>query len=331
MPESAAIGELITWLKSVDTGRPLTKPLQVLNSEVLKQITPIFYGLKEQYSDPTELLRQTFTLIDDIVTNPRDPQTVLQRYQESLTIYQQKREKDLATLEERAKDTRYLRQATTLQGITLAYFDVRGLNISSGGMAVAEKATGSDVIILIDSLMASEFPDAPLGTEIVIKATNADANLETALAERLQTSEMLFGKGFKLKKTYGGHPGIIASPPDSGSELQPDTIWVALQRYFNVPRYSKAEFTQKAYTIADKLQIGQGLPYLFLPPSDQYSLAQWQMQLTLPHESGGVVAITINEQELPLYETSLTDDPVFNRRLLAQKTVVSEPEAVAIN
>lgn len=322
--------ELVDWLKSVDMGHEPTQPPKLFNPAVLQLITPIFYALKLDTTDRQSLLKKSVELLDVALQNPKDSAPLLEKYHIELAKLQIKRREDFQKLETRAKQPEFLKKATTLTGVKLAYFDVRGLDVESGGLTVAERETDADVIFLIDKIMDPEDQTKVLGTQLIIKATDSastDQNKDaiSALTQRLQTSEMLFGKGFKITRTYGGHPGIISSPAWLGSDLQPENTWMALQKYFNSPRYSQEGFTKKAYQIAEKVGVEKGIPQLFLPPSDEYSLAEWQMQFNIPSQSGSFQIIRLNESDIPLYESCLTNDGEKNKQLLLQKTIVSEP------
>lgn len=330
LPNSAVLVELLAWLKQVDTrDEESEETFAALDAKTMKLFTPIFYGLKLRIRDPKTLLEKSVALLDDLLASSADVAAIETKYQVERELYNQKRREDFQILEERAKDARFLKQATTVTGVKLAYFDIRGLNIHSQALFVATKHTGADVVFLIDTVVNPEAANEAIGTQFIIKATRDAAKIETTLSERLQTSEKLFGKGFQITKKYGGHPGFISTPVDMGSDLDPSNVWVSLQQYFNVPRYSEAEFEEKSRQVAQKLETRQGLPYLFVPPDNPYSLAEWQMVLRLPIKTGGQVVITLSESDLPLYESLLTDDVDKNRDLLSRKTVVSEPKEVA--
>lgn len=336
-PQKAALADLVRWLKTADTGNP-SKKLQALSNDSLRLITPILYGLKLQNLPPNELLQQTNELLNLIVTNG-DPNMLRDRYLPQLQMVFRKRKADFVALREQAKDPQKLKTITTFTGTTIAFFDVRGLRVEAGGSSVAFRETSADLVFLIDDVYDPENPDQVVGTQIIIKEprkrdgveTTPETslpNLHTTLAERLTVSEKLFGHGLKLRKTFGGHPGIVAAPAWIGSKLNPEDVWVAIQDFFNAPRYSKTEIDQQALALAEKVGTEKGLVDLAISNAP-HQLAEWHIKLTIPNSKGEQKVVTIPERDLALYQQVLTDNERANQALLLEKTTLTEPEAIA--
>lgn len=332
-PDSQKIRDLVGWLTSVERGKPMKKPLQTLRPEDLSQLTNIFMALKGQHNQPGDLLSNAHILLDNVFNTDENRRPLREIYAQYLSPHQSERGEKFDRLKERAKDKKYLKTTRTQAGINLAYFDVRGLGSEEGAFSVAVEHSDADIVMLIDD--HKDANGEVRGTQIKIKIPkqkeeSQPINLTQLLAERLNTSESLFGKGYEfiVSDSYGGHPGIVGSPRSQGSDLDPEKVWYGISDFFDVPRYSETDFTQKALEFAEKMGTGNIYPNIEIIPSDAYHLSKRAMTIVVP--SGDQPnAITISEDDLPIYEEACTDDISHNQAVLLQKTESKEAEIIS--
>ncbi len=336
-PQAAAIKDFVAWARAAESGTQ-RKQLSTLNSDTLQAWTEIFYALKHKFHHmPAALLSASVNLLDRVLANtPRID--LLENYGHVLNELSEKQHADEVALERRAapeqpENKMFLRTCITMNNVRLGYFDIRGLDIEKGGMEKAFEKTQADIVMLVDD--EKDENGNVIGTQMLIKmakgADEMNMNLRQLLAERMNNNEALFGKGFVFSQTaqVGGHPGIVASAAEVGSGLHAEHLWVALQRFFDVPRYTEETFRSAAAELAKKCGIENYLPQLKVYPSSDFALSEYATQLSLPDSDGQFKTVIITEQDLSLYLSLCTEDIAANRAFIEEKNMQTEPAAVA--
>lgn len=329
--------DLANWIRSVEMHQP-PKQLKELKLENLKPLTEVFYALKYfievnetelSVEKQQQLLISTMTRLMDMVLETNDSLDFEEgMFKSVLEQYRAKLQQDLLTLTEHAKIPGKLKTATSFTAVRLGYLDIRGLRIEKGGFEVVKKNTSADVIMLVDQELDDQ--DNPLGTQIKIQLNPiSDKKIDlTELSNRLNTQEALFGKGFQFSQEYkvGGHIGIIGTAQWTGSELQAEQVWEAVQNYFDSERNSAEEFTKKVLDLSKQLGIDT-FTVLLRPPKTPYELSQHEALFMIPN-NGHQTQVSILEEDLEIYRQLLKGDPSEKQKILLSGSSISEPEAV---
>lgn len=349
-PLKTPLLDLNNWFKAEESNLPqaekdgLKGKLSTLTVKAMKLITPLFYALKHEHPDVSEatiLLKKCVEMLD-LVIEGKKSEELEQTFQSELEQSERARSSDTSALRERAKDERFLKSATTMNGFKLAYFDVRGLDIKSDAFSVVSEQMDAQIVMLISDEHNNE--NEIIGTKYLIKVPKsqqafAETNkidVHAILADRLDISESLYGKGyaFASQKHFGGHEGaggVVGSAQGLGSALDAEALWHSLQRFFDVRRYSKTQFKQEAQNLATLIGTDQYAPEILQPPANEMSLAEWHITIRVPTDdnSGEEVVVTLSEAELALYTQFLKPNDVsFNRSFLRKKSLTNEPPEV---
>lgn len=127
---------------------------------------------------------------------------------------------------------------------------------------------------------------------------------------------------------FDGHKQVIGSPVTKGTQMNPENLYMAVQRYFDVPRYSDEDFMTRAEDFAER--IGWDFYVESDPdkPESETQLASRSILFYMPNERGQYVWITVTEDDLPVYEKVMNGDKEVNRKLLLEKGLLTEPVAV---
>lgn len=345
LPDTLQLKDLDYWLQAQE-GFDQTKRGSVrrLTNNVidLDLIVPLFYGLKEKYKENTpqnqaQLLIEAVSALEKIVRGATTEE-IRSTYTQELALGTQKEKDTQKTLVEKLSNPDTYRQVTTMSGITLTYFDIRGLNQEKGARALANSKGKSDVLLLIDDQKNPQNPEEIIGTQFKIFQQNNVPNNEFSsllalLADRLALAEAQFGKGYHYSKqsSFGSHEAIVASPQSEGSDIPAEAMWQSLQHFFDYPRHTNSSFEKKATQIATALGTEQFTLLPVEPTHTSYELGTRKIIFTLPAPStddGALTTISLTEEDLLFYEPLLTGSVEENRTLLLQRTALSEPSTV---
>lgn len=347
------IKELSAWVKAVETGKPVPSPKE-LRLEDLEYFTQVFYAIKydiAQNQDIEDKAGETVRQVQEIFETmfQKDGTALEQKYADVLARYEQKRDADFKKLNERIVkknsegkeelNSDHVKVTQTLNGFNLTYVDVSGLDVESGGVSVATSAVkrlakiDTHIVVLVDDEKDDQGNVLGKAIKIKIPKEMADhprfAQLDLReLAMRLNLSEKLFGGGVNLLRNadFDGHPQVIGSPAWVGSQMEPGNVFIALQEYFDVPRYDEEQFASKVQKLAQKIDCDHYDEEIIDRPDDEYAVAQRSVLFRIPTKTGEYALVKINEQDIPLYEhvLKLTDDQEHNREVLLEKTDFTE-------
>ncbi len=345
LPDTLQLKDLDYWLQAqegFDTNK--RGSIRKLKSDVidLDLIVPLFYGLKEKFKENTpqnqaQLLIEAVTALEKIV-HGATTEEIKATYSEVLIAGAQKEKESRAPLVERLTNPETYRQVTTMAGITLTYFDIRGLNQEKGARALANSKGKSDILLLIDDQKNPQNTQETIGAQFKIFQQNTnpgtnDSPLLALLADRFALAEAQFGKGYHYSKqsSFGSHDALVASPQTAGSDIPADALWQSLQHFFDYPRHSNSHFEKKASQIAAALGTEQFTLMQVEPSNTRYELGTRKCIFTLPTSNtneGTLTTVGLTEEDLLFYEPLFTESVEENRTLLLQRTALSEPPAV---
>ncbi|MCB9801318.1 MAG: hypothetical protein H6773_03985 [Pseudomonadales bacterium] len=312
----------------------------VKNLHTLNLIKPIFYGLKQLYSENSPEAAMTLVvrlveLLEKIISGATEEQ-LKQEYAAEIQAGTNVETKQQTALKERLNNPATFKQITTLQNVTITYFDIRGLGVDKGAVALAKTKGKPDILILVDDQLDPSNTNTVLGIQYKIVVEQHTPFLEgenqdllSVLHDRMQMAESQFGKGYNYSEvsSFGSHAAIVASPQSAGSEIRAISMWRSLQNFFDYPRYSLEGFKVKAAQVAAKLGTEQYSIVPVAPSESEYRFGNRAIAITLPTPEG-LVTTTLSEEDLYYYEPLLTENTDENQRLLLARTTVSEPRAV---
>ncbi len=338
----SAMMEINRWIKKAEAGiepkKP--KPLKLLTEADLQLFsTKIFHGLKLQYQDdPTSFLQRAVEAMDALVADamisaPHDLKTL---YKEEIDMSEAEKSRMRNVLKDVIKSPERSRTAETATGITLAYLDTRDLDVTLGGTGAAvaaaqEEGLVADLVVLISDTVNDSVEK--VGTKVLIKIPKgqesnlAEVDLRTLLKGRLNQVESLFGHGYDTD--FGGHAGVIGSSREKGSGIDPKELWVSLQTFFEVPRYTQEDFHEKVREVAeDMFDTKIYNPNIIESGQNAFHLPERVAEFIV---DGRI--IKLSESELPLYESyfvSMLDRNItaFDS-LMKGKTDISEPVEIS--
>ncbi len=335
--------DIARWARSAETGKKLKKQLKLLQKDDLDLATKkVFYGLKLQFADDKDGFLLAAVQMMDTVLNPSRTSSVAELYQEEIRLAQQAEAEARNRLMEKATQSEAIRAITTDTGVGLVMFDVRGTNTDSGAPGIAQAHAEANGVVPHLMMIVGDAKDDNgniIGNKVLLKVPKTKegeeesslADLREILGDRLNHVEALFGNGYVAE--FGGHPEVIASDRALGSGINPDELWVSLQGFFAVPRYTKDEFTGVAQSFARQFaDINRVFAQSPESPHSPYDLPERHIDIVVSVDSERRL-VSIPEADIPLYQKAFTEvcdgDQVQFRSLLAEKTRVSEHPAVA--
>ena len=306
-----------------------------LKPEDLWALTDIFYGLKAEHGgDMDTFIKEALAMMDTLV----DPERLLSMkdlYAEAISLSKRNETKDQGSIEALlAKQPERFKFAVSDNGTQMAYIDVRGSNTSTGAFEAAKKQAKTHGLTPTIILLVSDAMDNTgelVGSRFMLQLADSsdDTDLRKLLGPRLHYSEALLGKGYLTE--FGGHKNMLGSDREKGSGLVPEELWVALQGFFDIPRYTEESLMEFA---GDKLGLKNAFPGMAEAPGTAYDLPERALYIGLHDDGSNETRITsISESDLPLYEEYLSKFLNGNvdafRSMLKQKTAMSEPQQIA--
>lgn len=345
-PLSERLRMLSNWLKATESNLNDEKKAELFSTinqptrQKLEQVTPLLYGLKAALNRPgdsTTLLENVVVLLDQALDPTISPEQFAENFKVEEQLAEKQRNNREMQLKERAKSPEHARLTTTAQGLTLGYFDVRGIRGDGGAFtAFREQHSKADVVMLVDTAVNSETGRAH--TKIIIKGfaseKNSDLDVLKQLGERFPLQEDLYGHGQTLILTdsYGGHSGeggILGTPAGSGTGLKPTEVWLALQTFFERPRFTREEFAIQCQQLSDQIGVTHFTTELPQLPASPIYFREHQVVFDIPDVTNTIHRVIIPESDLPYYLSEMGSDQLTNRQLLIDKTALTEPDAIA--
>lgn len=138
------LDELSNWLRWAENGFDNSKKpkLEKLNEEDLRQLTPIFYGLKAQYSDISQAgdqISQSLQVINDLFDSSRTV-SLSEKYSQQIALAKSAEQADFKKIESAVADKSERFKSYILpNGWKVARIDITQVDVEKGGTAFAEK------------------------------------------------------------------------------------------------------------------------------------------------------------------------------------------------
>jgi hypothetical protein len=359
------LSTVVSWLSAVDKGEAYKGANAFLSGD-LKAMNALLNQLKYRYANeaPEKYLDAAYEMMGQLFDSERIAQGIkLHNYGDNAKILREgidRKAEQRKLITERLHNPSSFNVATTMTGLNIAYVDVRGLGLlsGSGGAAInfakRERGVDIDLVVLMDDEFDSEgnvvgnrlqmqrnaeaefdddYDSDSISSSKVYESKIRDVDLRKILADRLNLSEQLFGAGVEAttNSTYGGHPGLVASPRGVGTYISPETIQYAISKFYDCPRYSTEVFRGVAKKFAQLAGTDKFDWTRMSDVQDGTSIASRIIGLTIQNQTGKDVLILLSEEDLPLYESVLKPGDISaNKEILLKLTDFSEhPSIVA--
>lgn len=337
-----AVG-ITRYLTAAETHKEVPADLKGLRKGDLQAATThVLAGLKLEFAGNPRLLLQKFVEVMDATVDPQRQQPIEELYREYHSAGQRYASEAVRALQDKAEqhpESFHLTETAT--GKRLAYFDTRGLDVQLGGNKVVEdllavRGTEADLVMLVADAKDDAGQIIGVKYSIGIPKEVAGEDLRVALRDRIQYQEDLFGKGRVAE--FGGHERVLGSDKAEGSGLDPDKLWIAMQEFYEHPRYAEAEFGEVARDFASELLGSEHVHVAGMTAGSEYVLPERVFEVGVEAGgSGGRTAITFKESEIGLYEEffehtmqgSASEKQAAMQRMLREKTILTEPAAIA--
>lgn len=334
-PLASVLKDLTTWLNQADNKTEASLKLDSVAKPKLKLFTRIFNSYNRTLRhDPQNMVGATVQLLDTIINPDITIEQMAETFQTQLEEAEEYHRKKQVELSKILTEPNRLQTTTTFTGLKLTMCDVRGLDLDSGAITFAGRHTEADVVLLI-----SDNPEAATGMVFkiaipkLLQAKHRHIDLRKLMADRLDMSEMLFGKGteFTVMNSVGGHQAIIGASPWQGSALNVEQLWAAVQDFFDSDRFSVEDLDDEVRQLQQELGTARATFLPMITPADAHSLPERVVAVTLPTEGTDLsteITIQLTESDLYWLKQVWTTNQATNRRILLQKTTLTDPTEV---